>query len=186
MKFPDNAKLVFDGEIFKVYQWQQKLYDGSYATFEGIARPDTVGIIAEKDGKIIYTKQSQPNREKQFLSLLGGRADGDETPLEAAKREMLEESGLASDDWELLFKFELISKMDWTIYAYVARNCYQAAEPNPDKGEKIELVATDVDDFLLNVITHPDFRDAELKYRIFTEPNQKNINKIKNKLLNRK
>ena len=33
MKLPEQAKKVFDGEIFDVYQWDQEMYDGSTETF---------------------------------------------------------------------------------------------------------------------------------------------------------
>lgn len=31
---PDHAKCVFKGVIFDVYQWEQKLYNGTTTTFE--------------------------------------------------------------------------------------------------------------------------------------------------------
>jgi hypothetical protein len=31
-KFPASAKKVFEGVLYDVYQWPQKLYDGSTAT----------------------------------------------------------------------------------------------------------------------------------------------------------
>ena len=31
---PENAKRVFKGIIFDVYQWEQELYNGSKAVFE--------------------------------------------------------------------------------------------------------------------------------------------------------
>lgn len=43
---PREAELVFRGEIYKVYQWPQKMPDGSVKTFEMLRRPDTVMVIA--------------------------------------------------------------------------------------------------------------------------------------------
>lgn len=43
---PKEAKKVFSGVISEVYQWPQKLFDGTTATFEMIKRPDTVKIVA--------------------------------------------------------------------------------------------------------------------------------------------
>ena len=58
---PKHAKRVFKGVIFDVYQWKQKMYDGSFKTFEKIKRPDTVIVFPVLDnGKILLTKQSQP------------------------------------------------------------------------------------------------------------------------------
>lgn len=41
---PDAAQHVFEGMIFDVYQWPQKLFDGSEHTFEMLKRPDTVVV----------------------------------------------------------------------------------------------------------------------------------------------
>jgi ADP-ribose pyrophosphatase len=71
MKIPKEAKLVFKGVIFDVYQWQQKMFDGSFETFEMLKRPNTVEIIATQGDKILLSHQSQPNK-KDFLSLFGG------------------------------------------------------------------------------------------------------------------
>lgn len=43
---PKETKKVFSGVISEVYQWPQKLFDGTTATFEMIKRPDTVKIVA--------------------------------------------------------------------------------------------------------------------------------------------
>ena len=50
---PADAKRVFEGVIFDVYQWQQKMFDGSTETFEVLKRPDSVEVIAIKDGKMV-------------------------------------------------------------------------------------------------------------------------------------
>lgn len=82
---PSNAKLVFKGTIFDVYQWEQEGYDGKVKIFEKIKRPDTVVILPIlEDGKILLARQGQPGKEP-FLGTVGGRVDEGETPLEAAK-----------------------------------------------------------------------------------------------------
>lgn len=69
MKIPLNARRVFKGIIFDVYQWEQKMFDGSFKTFEMLKRLNTVEIIAIQNNKILLSKQSQPNKEN-FYSLL--------------------------------------------------------------------------------------------------------------------
>ena len=44
-KFPDNAKKVFEGVIYDVYQWPQKLYDGTTVTYERVNRQNTVSVL---------------------------------------------------------------------------------------------------------------------------------------------
>ena len=42
---PKQAECKFRGELFDVYQWPQKLFDGSMSTFEMLKRDDTVVIV---------------------------------------------------------------------------------------------------------------------------------------------
>ena len=68
---PKSAKCVFKGLFFQTYQWQQKQFDGTYATFEAVKRRPTVQIIATVGDKIILLKEEQPNYGK-FTSIIGG------------------------------------------------------------------------------------------------------------------
>ena len=147
MKIPPQAKRVFKGVIFDVYQWQQKMYDGSISTFEMLKRPSTVEVIAVKDNKICISHQSQPTKE-DFYSLFGGRAEEEEDPLATAKRELLEESGMESDNWELYKSFNPLHKIDWCVYTYIAKNCRTISKIKPDAGEKIETIELTFEEFI--------------------------------------
>lgn len=155
MKIPKQAKKVFSGEIFDVYQWHQKMFDGSIGTFEMLKRPDTVQIIATRDNKIFITKQKQPG-SNYFCSLLGGRVNKKEKPLSAAKRELLEESGFVSSDWELIIVDQPYGKIDWKIYTYVARNCQKIKKQKLDNGEKIFVKSVNFNQFI-KMVTSPSF-----------------------------
>jgi ADP-ribose pyrophosphatase len=136
---PPKAKKVFAGQIFEVYQWQQEQFDGSYATFEMLKRPDTVNVFAIRDDKLVILKQQQPG-SAVFYGPPGGRHDNpDETELEAAQRELLEEAGLTFRNWKLVRVEQPVGKMEWFIYSFVATGFEQETEPSPDAGEKIEV-----------------------------------------------
>ena len=92
-KIPKQAKKVFSGEIFDVYQWPQKMYDGSTANFEMIKRANTALIIPILEDKILMIEEQQPGK-KYDHTLVGGRQEKNETILACAKREFLEETGL--------------------------------------------------------------------------------------------
>jgi len=145
---PPNAKRVFKGEIFEVYQWEQKMFDGSTEVFEMLKRPNTVQVIPIIGSRILVTSEEQPGRPRRDLGFFGGRGEEGEEPLVTAKRELLEEAGLESDDWELWKTYQPLVKADWTIYMFIARSCRKAAEPQLDAGEKIEIREIDFEKFI--------------------------------------
>lgn len=150
MKLPSHAKKVFQGIIFSVYQWEQKMYDGSIATFEVLKRTGTIQIIPTVGDKILLSHEEQPTKPRSY-TLLGGRQEEEEEPLIAAKRELLEETGMESDDWELLKVYHKEGKIDWDVYLFAARNCRKVAEPNLDAGERIDVVEVSWEEFLEKV-----------------------------------
>lgn len=139
-KIPDHAKLVFKGVLFDTYQWQQEMFDGSFAAFEAIRRKDLVCIIAvTNDNKIIINYEQQPN-SKDFISIPGGRMEEGEDPLVAAKREFLEETGYTSSDWKFLYTVDILNnnKIDWEAHFFIAKNSVKTNDSSLDSGEKIE------------------------------------------------
>jgi len=152
---PPEAKRVFKGVIFDVFQWEQEMYDGSKATFEAIKRKGTIQIIPTIDEQVLLSYEEQPTKSRTY-TCLGGRQEEGEEPLLTAQRELLEEAGLESDDWELFKLYETPGKIDWKSYFYVARNCRKVAEPNLDAGEKIDVIPVSFDGFIKHVID-PEF-----------------------------
>lgn len=152
-KLPPDAKKVFEGKIFDTYQWEQSMYDGSTHTFERIKRANTVIVIpVTEDGKIIICDQEQPDREP-YLSMISGRVDKGEEPLEAAERELLEETGYKASEITLFDEFHPHVKLVWNVYTYLAKGCKKIAEQNLDPGEKIQIKLVGFDEFIELLVT---------------------------------
>lgn len=162
--FPKKAKCVFRGVIFDVYQWQQKMFDGKYETYEALSRPDTVQVIATQGNKILISKESQPVRGS-FYTLFGGKQEKNETPLAGAKRELLEETGMVSDDWELVWKYCPSSKIMWKVHIFVARNVKKVQEQQLDSGERIEVKSLSFSQFF-DIATSPQCRDRNFSLHL--------------------
>lgn len=177
MQIPKEAVKKFTGVIFDVYQWEQKMFDGSTETFEMLKRPDTVQVIATADDKVFVGFESQPTKEN-FYALFGGRVDENENTLDAAKRELLEESGMASNDWELYKKYSPYHKIDWTSHVYIARNCQKIAKQTLDAGEKINVKELSFDDFI-NVVTNENFQAKEITIDILKMTNNGTLDKFR-------
>lgn len=158
---PKEATLAFTGERCRIYQWPQEMYDGSIATFEKIVRLSGSNVIAIVDGKILIEEQQQPHRGS-FICLPGGHVDSWEEPLlDTAKRELKEETGFETDDWELLAD---ISRRDFMVFEhhlFLARGCRRVAEPKLDNGEKITIMLVSVEEFK-NVMEDPRWRHQDI------------------------
>ncbi|MEK7084413.1 MAG: NUDIX domain-containing protein [Patescibacteria group bacterium] len=166
MNIPPQAKKVFTGKIFDVYQWEQKLFDGSSETFEMLKRPNTLQVIATIGDTIVIAMDEQPGRPPR-PTLLGGRQEPDETPLEGAKRELLEESGLASSDWEEFTCIQPVGKIEWNVYTFIARDCKKIQNPQLDPGEKIDLQYLSFDECIATILSE-SFWGREMETLVLT------------------
>lgn len=156
---PENAKRVFKGVMFDTYQWEVDGYDGSKKVFEKLKRPDTAMIIpVTEDGKIIIALQEQPHKPP-FIGTIGGRVDEGEDILEAAKRELLEETGYVAKDWVLFDAVQPVSKIEWAIYTFIAKGCKKVAEQDLDGAEKIELKFVSFEEFIDLAVNDDKFGD---------------------------
>ncbi len=104
-----------------------------------------------------------------------------ESPLEAAKRELLEETGLKSDDWKELYVLDVLNypRIDFYTYLYIARNCTKISEPKLDSGEEIEIEEVDFDTFMKNLSSNKERFGAAFSQII---ENTEKITELKNTL----
>lgn len=145
---PENAKRVFEGEIFDMYQWEQELYDGTSATFEKGSRPDTAIVFPiTETGEILIIEDSQPHRET-VLTSVSGRIESGETPEEGARRELLEETGYEANTWESFYISTPVEKLDWVNYVFIAKGCKKIKDAKPDAGEKIVVRSVTFDELI--------------------------------------
>lgn len=136
---PKNAKLAYQGVLFDVLKWRQKLYNGQFATYEKVRRADTIVILAITQDKKILVLREQQAGSKKVWQLPGGRMGRGEMPARAAQRELLEETGFQAKKLMHWYSTLPLSHMDWVIYTFVATGCKKVQAQRLDAGEKISV-----------------------------------------------
>ncbi len=140
-----HSKLAYKGKVFDVYTDTVVEPGGRKNTRDVIRHNGSVVILAVDDSKnardpdVILERQYRHAAGQFLIELPAGRIEPGETPLTAAKREMIEETGYRAKRWTLLTKYFASPGFlgEW-MQIYLARDLREGiAQPEPD--EHIEL-----------------------------------------------
>ena len=107
-----------------------------------ITTPDYVNVVAmDSDGRFLIFRQNKYGIDGTSFAPVGGYLEPGEDPLAAARRELLEETGYAADDWIDLGHYVVGGNRGIaTGYLYLARVARRVAEPDADDLEEMELL----------------------------------------------
>lgn len=123
-----------------------------YYTFDF---PDWVQAIAvTKSGEMVMMTQYRHSAAEVFLEIPGGSLDPrkSETPLEAAQRELLEETGYLSTRWQSLgVHYPNPALMSNRLHTFLALGCEKVAEPRLDPYEDLTVQLMSVEDVYRSV-----------------------------------
>lgn len=103
--------------------------------------PTWVNVIAiTPEGKFLMVEQYRHGLQDVFTELVAGVAETGEIPLEAARRELLEETGYGNGEWQ---QFSVLSQNPSTTnnltYTFIARNVEKISGQNLDATEDIAV-----------------------------------------------
>ena len=140
-----------------------QLPDGKIQDFDIKHEGPAVCVLAlTKEKNVILVKQFRPGMEKVLLEMPGGAVDGGEEPLEAIKRELLEETGYTGD-FQLAGTSYDCAYSTMFRYNFVATNCLKVANQNLDETEFAEVIEMSLADFR-NHLQSGELTDVESGY----------------------
>jgi ADP-ribose pyrophosphatase len=139
---PDDSRTVYDGKLVDVVveRW------GEHER-EIVEHPGAVAIVAvDAQGMVTLVRQLREAARKHLLELPAGTLEHGEQPLDSAKRELEEETGLTGGTWRQLGGF-------WTTPGFCREYMHlfavegaESGDANPEADEEFEIVRWNVQD----------------------------------------
>src|SRR5258705_4793733 len=132
-----GSKVVYDGKLSKVSLESFRFPDGGSSEREIVHHPGAVAVVAFDDEWVRLVRQPREAvGEDALLELPAGKLDVEgESPLECARRELVEEVGIRAGSWQQL-QFFYVSP-GWTdeeLHLFAATGLDQV-EASPSEGE---------------------------------------------------
>ena len=100
-----SYKKVFDGAVFEIYRAKGVFPSGKTGEFEYAKRAPYVGVFAfDKNKKLLLTNEYRPKLGKVIWRIPIGSIEENETPKNAAQRELREETNFRAGKMRLFMK----------------------------------------------------------------------------------
>jgi ADP-ribose diphosphatase len=139
---PDEARTVYDGKLFDVTveRW------GEHER-EIVEHPGAVAIVAvDGEGSVALVRQRREAARKYLLELPAGTLEEGETPLQSARRELEEETGLTGGAWRELAAFYTTPGFCREHMYLFAAEGVEPGDARPEADEELELVRWRIDE----------------------------------------
>jgi len=137
-----ESKEIFSSPFVTLKEEKLKRSDGKIIKhYYAIERPDVVYVVAlTKDREIVLVYQYKNGIKDLVWELPAGFIEKDEKVEEAARRELLEETGYSSDRLTKIGSFSSSAGLARnTNYFFLAKNAEKASKQKLDENEEIEI-----------------------------------------------
>ncbi len=142
-----RSERVFEGRILSVRVDTVLLPDGKESTREIVEHNGAVAVLAVDDEGFVYlVRQYRKPVGETLLEIPAGKLEPGEDPLDCARRELLEETGLVAQQWQRVFRY--YSTPGFTsevVHVYIAKDVEQRTA-KPESDEFVEVVKMRVEE----------------------------------------
>ncbi len=122
-----SSKSVYNGNIINVELMTVTLPDGRQATRDIVRHPGASAVIAlNEKGEMYMVRQFRKPLEAESLEIPAGKLDHGEDPLECARRELKEETGLSAGRLKHIVSIHSTPGFsDEVLHLYAALNLFE-------------------------------------------------------------
>lgn len=132
----ESQEVVFENRWWKIRKDVVRLPDGSTYEYFINEGPDGVIVVpVGADGRFFLQRMYKHGARSGVLEFPMGRIDGDETPADAAARELKEETGLAGTLELLGSRWVFPSSSQSTFHVFLCRDAVKVSEPDDNPKE---------------------------------------------------
>lgn len=140
----EKSELLINTPWVKVRKDSVRLANGSaIEDFYAITINDAAAVVAiDPEGNLILKKEYRYCSDRDLIEIPAGIVEDNETDgLFAARRELLEETGYTSDEWQYLgATIESSAKLTNYLHLYLATNCRKVSEQTLDATEEMDVL----------------------------------------------
>lgn len=144
-----KTDLLVDSYHATVKRNRVQLPDGAVIDdFYTLTIPDAAMIAAiTTNGQILLKSEYRYACKENVLECPAGMVEVGEEPFETAKRELLEETGYSSDNWEYLGPtWESTSKLTNKMHLFLARDAVKVSAQQLDENESLDVIKVGLDE----------------------------------------
>lgn len=146
-----KSTLVLDASPFMMVRQEECLLPSGLVIpdYNVVSEPDIViAFVLTEDNEVVLVEQYKHAIGEICLEVPGGLSDGG-APLDEVKREVSEETGYESDNWEYLQTYiNNPTRITNRIYAYIARDAKKVTEQHLDPAEEITVHTLSIEEVL--------------------------------------
>jgi 8-oxo-dGTP pyrophosphatase MutT (NUDIX family) len=139
----ESSETVYEGPIFALRRDDVRMPGGRVAGREKVEHFGAVAIAAlDEDDQLVMIYQYRPALGRRLWEMPAGLLDDpSEEPVEAAKRELLEEVGVEADEWATLVDISGCPGFaDESVRVFLARGLRSVDRPAGGDDEEADLV----------------------------------------------
>lgn len=162
-----NHATVFSGLVIDIEQMEVEIGQRGRHTYQIIRHPGGAGVLpVHDDGTVSLIRQLRPAVDEIMLEIPAGRLSPAEPPLDCARRELREETGImAAELIPLGVVYSSPGVFDEIIHLFAATGIFQGTA-QPEADEEIEVLRLPFEE-ALQMASDGRIRDAKTLAALF-------------------